>query len=146
MSLNLLWRVPRWSDSCTEGTLTSPSMHGDSLMAPQQPRKPTIIIRAPAAIRMYTPTERSDTWGERLWGDRSRCRFIYPVPCLLADHRVYSQNISLHLLKEEITYKHQAFQWEKCDSGFASFEGLVLCGLQRQVLWWDLRRPRQPSI
>lgn len=35
--------------------LTSPSMHGDSFMAPQQPRKPTTIMRAPAAIRMYTP-------------------------------------------------------------------------------------------
>lgn len=37
--------------------LTNPSMHGDSLMAPQQPRKPTTIIRAPAAIRIYTPVE-----------------------------------------------------------------------------------------
>jgi len=36
--------------------LTSPSMHGDSLMAPQHPKNPTTIMRAPAAIRMYTPT------------------------------------------------------------------------------------------
>lgn len=41
--------------------LTNPSMHGDSLMAPQQPRKPTTIIRAPAAIRIYTPAEMK-TW------------------------------------------------------------------------------------
>lgn len=33
-------------------SLTNPSMHGDSLMAPQHPRKPTTIIKAPAAIRM----------------------------------------------------------------------------------------------
>jgi len=26
-------------------------------MAPQHPRKPTTIIRAPAASRMYTPTQ-----------------------------------------------------------------------------------------
>lgn len=37
--------------------LTNPSMHDDSLIAPQHPRKPTTIIRAPAAIRMYTPAE-----------------------------------------------------------------------------------------
>lgn len=39
----------------TLAALTNPSMHGDSFMAPQQPRKPTTIMRAPAAIRMYTP-------------------------------------------------------------------------------------------
>lgn len=39
-------------------------MHGDSLMAPQQPKKPTTIIRAPAAIRMYTPTNTQRVGGE----------------------------------------------------------------------------------
>lgn len=47
-----------------KGGLTNPSMHGDSLMAPQHPRKPTTIIRAPAAIRMYTPTEQRGTHEE----------------------------------------------------------------------------------
>lgn len=46
----------------TQTPLTNPSMHGDSLMAPQQPRKPTTIMRAPAAIRMYTPAETSDSY------------------------------------------------------------------------------------
>lgn len=50
-------QTTRWNHFNLEA-LTNPSMHGDSLMAPQQPRKPTTIIRAPAAIRMYTPAER----------------------------------------------------------------------------------------
>lgn len=33
-----------------ENVRTTPSMQGDSLIAPQQPRKPTTIIRAPAPI------------------------------------------------------------------------------------------------
>jgi len=46
----------------SEGVIfTSPSMHGDSLMAPQQPRNPTTIISAPAAIRMYTPNTHTHT-------------------------------------------------------------------------------------
>lgn len=36
----------------TEGTLTKPSMHWDSCTAPQQPRKPTTIMRAPAPMRI----------------------------------------------------------------------------------------------
>lgn len=32
--------------------LTNPSIHCDSLMAPQHPRKPTTIIRAPATMRI----------------------------------------------------------------------------------------------
>jgi len=36
--------------------ITNPSMQGDSWMAPQHPKKPTTIISAPAAMRMYTPT------------------------------------------------------------------------------------------
>lgn len=52
-----------------KGGLTSPSMHGDSLMAPQHPRKPTTIIRAPAAIRMYTPatTHEGQRCGEKIF-------------------------------------------------------------------------------
>ena len=34
------------------GTLTNPSMHWDSCTAPQQPRKPTSIMSAPAPIRI----------------------------------------------------------------------------------------------
>ena len=39
------------------GGLTNPSMHGDSRMAPQHPRKPTTIMRAPATMRRYTPVQ-----------------------------------------------------------------------------------------
>lgn len=50
-----------WRSKTQKKSLTSPNMQGDSLMAPQHPRKPTTIIRAPAAIRMYTPaTKHSD--------------------------------------------------------------------------------------
>lgn len=50
-----------WRTKTQKKSLTSPNMQGDSLMAPQHPRKPTTIIRAPAAIRMYTPaTKHSD--------------------------------------------------------------------------------------
>ena len=36
---------------------TVPSMHRFSLMAPQQPKKPTNVTKAPAAIRILADTE-----------------------------------------------------------------------------------------
>ena len=35
--------------------LTDPSTHCDSRMAPQHPKNPTAIIRAPAPTRTYSP-------------------------------------------------------------------------------------------
>lgn len=38
-----------------EMSLTSPSMHWFSLMAPQHPRKPTTMIISPTTMKMYAP-------------------------------------------------------------------------------------------
>lgn len=53
MNWSLYATLNRWRTF--ESWLTRPRRHWDSLMAPQQPKKPTSITSPPAPIRMYTP-------------------------------------------------------------------------------------------
>lgn len=73
-------------------------MHGDSLMAPQQPRKPTTIMRAPAAIRMYTPAGHSEEVGVLntvvIWRQR----------CETSDS--YRKYVGIHFLTGDILLRH----------------------------------------
>ena len=75
----------RWVRPNETKLLTNPSMHGDSLRAPQQPRKPTTIIRAPAAMRMYTPERHTHTHTQK-WKEPPVC------PTHIMTHRLTLQD------------------------------------------------------